>query len=108
MNVPLDPKALVRRARLDAGLSQRALAERAGTAQSVVARIETGVTDPSTGTLNRLLEAAGVELRCRIDVVPTPDSHMLDDVKRILALTPEERLDEVARVDQFLRQARRV
>lgn len=108
MDTALDPARLLRRARQAAGLTQRELAERAGTAQSVVARIETGATDPTTGTLARLLRAAGSELRCRLEPVPVIDSHMLDDVRRILALTPEERLEELARVDRFLAQARRV
>ena len=107
MNKTLDPSHLVRTARMRAGLSQRALAERAGTAQSVVARVESGTTDPSSATLRRLLEAADVELRCSLVDRPVPDSHMLEDVDRILALTPEQRLDEVARVDRFLRAARR-
>jgi hypothetical protein len=33
---------------------------------------------------------------------------MLDDVPRILALTPEQRLREVAEVSRFLSAARRV
>ena len=107
MERTLNPPRLVRSARKRAGLSQRALAERAGTAQSVVARVESGTTDPSSATLLRLLEAAGAELRCSLVDRPVPDSHMLDDVDRILALTPEQRLEEVARVDRFLRAARR-
>ncbi len=104
----LRPADLVRAARYRAGLTQRALAERAGTAQSVVARIEGGHTDPSSETLVRLLHAAGVELRCRLVDRPVVESHMLDDVDRILALTPAERLRETARVDRFTKAARRV
>lgn len=55
----IDPSTLLRRAREAAGLSQRELARRAGTAQSVVARIELGESSPTVRTLNRLLEAAG-------------------------------------------------
>jgi len=40
------------------------MAERAGTAQSVVARVEAGITDPSSETLNRLVAAAGFAIRC--------------------------------------------
>jgi predicted transcriptional regulator len=56
------------------------MAERAETAQSVVARIETGLTDPSTETLGRLLAAAGYRVRCELSPVPVTASHMLDDV----------------------------
>ncbi len=54
---------LLRRARARAALSQRELARRAGTAQSVVARIELGQTSPTWATLQRLVSAAGCELR---------------------------------------------
>jgi transcriptional regulator with XRE-family HTH domain len=100
--------SLLRDARSRAGLSQRALARRAGTAQSVVARIELGRTDPTTGTLARLLEAAGFELNPRLTPRPTVDTHMLEDVARILRLTPEERLREVANLSRFVAAARRV
>lgn len=104
----LDPSALVREARERAGLSQRALARRAGTAQSVVARIELGQTDPTAGTLAKLLAAAGFELDPRLTPHPTPETHMLEDVERILRLTPEERLQEVANLSRFVAEARRV
>ena len=57
---------LLRRARARAALSQRELARRAGTAQSVVARIERGQTSPTWATLQRLLAAAGCELRAAV------------------------------------------
>ena len=57
---------LLRRARTGAALSQRELARRAGTAQSVVARIERGQTSPTWATLQRLLGAAGCELRVAV------------------------------------------
>jgi predicted nucleotidyltransferase/DNA-binding XRE family transcriptional regulator len=53
---------LVRSARLSAGLSQHALARRAETSQSAVARYESGASTPSLTTLQRLLAAAGQEL----------------------------------------------
>jgi len=45
---------LVLLARQKAGLSQRELAERAGVAQSEIARIETGRREPSIPTLQRI------------------------------------------------------
>jgi transcriptional regulator with XRE-family HTH domain len=101
-----DAAGLLREARKRAGLSQRELARRAGTAQSVVARIERGLTDPSWETLTRLIAAAGFGLQCELAPRPAPDSHMLEDVARILALTPEERLAEVRNVNNFLAAAR--
>ena len=108
MTHDFDPAALVLEARARSGLSQRAMAARAHTTQSVVARIETGVTDPGSETLTRLLDAADVALRCRLDARPVVDSHMLDDVPRILSLTPEERLVEVRNLARFESAARRV
>lgn len=103
----LRPAELLRTARSSTGLSQRELASRANTAQSVVARIELGQTDPSQGTLRRLLRAAGFNLVSRIEPRTPSESHMLADVERILALTPEERLLEVANVARFVSQAQR-
>ena len=108
MTHPLDPAVLVRAARNRGALSQRAMAEKASTSQSVVARIETGVTDPSGDTLRRLLAAAGLEARCELATIPVPDTHMLQDVERILALSPEERLEEVMNFEHFISSARRV
>jgi ribosome-binding protein aMBF1 (putative translation factor) len=44
------------------GLSQRELAERIGTTQSAVARLEAGNVSPSLPTLDKVAEALGVEL----------------------------------------------
>lgn len=103
-----DPASLVRDARAHAGLTQRALARRARTAQSVVARIERGLTSPSWDTLARLLAAAGFELRAQLDARPVPRSHMLEDVRRILRLSPEARLAEAHNVSRMVAAARRV
>lgn len=99
---------LLNRARVRAGLSQRELARRAGTAQSVVARIESGATSPSWDTLSRLVAATGFTLDATVTVAPVPDTHMLRDVARIRALAPEARLAELANVSAFLGAARRV
>lgn len=50
--------ALVRRAREDAGLSQRELARRSGVKQPNLAAIESGARDPSDELLSRILRAA--------------------------------------------------
>lgn len=102
------PAALLRSARERAGLTQRALAERAGTSQSVVARIESGQTSPSWDTLARLLASAGFMISAELLAEPVTGSHMLADVARIRALSPAERLAETSNVDRFLAGARRV
>ena len=54
---------LVREARKRAGLTQWALSQRAGVAQSTVARIESGARCPSPDMVERLVRAAGFEIR---------------------------------------------
>jgi transcriptional regulator with XRE-family HTH domain len=89
-----------------AGLSQRGLARKARTAQSVVARIELGETMPSWETLTGLLKSAGFELRAELQRIPVVDRQILDDVPRILRLTPEQRLREVANVSRLIAGAK--
>ena len=52
-------------ARARAGLSQAELAERMGTTQSVVARLESGKQAPSWKTIQRLAEATGTRPEIR-------------------------------------------
>lgn len=104
--MPRTAAALLRQARTTAGLSQRLLARRARTTQSVVARIERGRTSPSWGTLARLVAAAGFDLDADLVLRPSARTHMLDDVSRILHLSPEQRLDEIRSIDRFLKAAR--
>jgi transcriptional regulator with XRE-family HTH domain len=51
----IDASLLIRGHRSAAGLSQRALARRAGTSSATLNRYEAGTVDPSTATLNRIL-----------------------------------------------------
>jgi transcriptional regulator with XRE-family HTH domain len=50
----------VRRLRQVRGLSQLALAERAGVTREYIARLEGGAHDPTLGTLRKLATALGV------------------------------------------------
>ena len=52
----------VRRLREQEGISQRQLADRMGSTQSVVARLEAGGVEPSLKTLERAAAALGVTL----------------------------------------------
>ena len=61
-NFGMTPDALIREARLAAGLSQVELARRAGTSQPAIARYEAGTSSPSIVTLDRVLRAAGRRL----------------------------------------------
>lgn len=62
---------LIRSTRTQRGLSQRALAQRAGVEQSTIARIELGEADPAYSTVVRLLDAAGFRLPEPEPSVPT-------------------------------------
>lgn len=105
--MPCNPASFLRHARLQAGLSQRALALRAATSQSVVARIELGDTSPTWETLSRLVAAAGFDIEPHLALRPVTGSHMLADVARIRRLSPEARLAEVANVSRFADAVRR-
>ncbi len=56
-------------ARAHAGLSQAELAERMGTSQSAIARLESGRIKPSTRTLEKLAAATGMRLRIVLEPV---------------------------------------
>ena len=69
MNAPGPRRAaadLVAEARHRAGFSQRELAGRAGVSRTTVVETESGRRDPSLGTLNAVLEAAGFALELRL------------------------------------------
>lgn len=61
-------KALIG-ARAQAGLTQEELAQRMGTTQSAIARMEGGKAKPSTTTLTKLAKATGTRLRVSFEVV---------------------------------------
>lgn len=64
MTTLADVADLLRSVRREAGLSQEALAQRAGVSRATVARMETlAKGDMSVSALLRLLEAAGYDLR---------------------------------------------
>jgi len=60
------------RARAQANMTQEQVAEKMGTTQAAVARLESGRSMPSTRSLKRFAEATGTKLR--ISFVPDPDA----------------------------------
>lgn len=54
------------KARIKAGLTQAQLAERMGTTQSVIARIESGEATPNLKTLERYAEAVGKRVQVKL------------------------------------------
>jgi transcriptional regulator with XRE-family HTH domain len=85
----MSPAMLIRQARLDAGLTQLQLAERLGSSQPEVARLERAGANPTVRTLERVLRATGHRLQARaIRPVPLDEAQLA----RNLALTPAQRL----------------
>ena len=68
----MDSPTLLRQAREDAGLNRAELARLAGVAPSTVNRIEAGEIDPTVGTLERVLAAAGSSLRACLGPISDP------------------------------------
>ncbi len=93
----MSPSVLVRNARRQSGLTQAELAERAGVAQSVIARLERGGGNPTFLTLERVLHAAGhrLELNAVHQGLRTVDETLiaqqlaLPQAERVRALRPQ-------------------
>lgn len=86
---------LIREARRRAGLTQSALAARAGTAQPAIARWESGRTAVSLDDVLRLVRLCGFDLELML--VPRDDTDMAQ-AARLADLTGQERMDRHARV----------
>ena len=93
----------MRETRRRAGLRQRELAERAGTTQSAIARVESGATEPSMERVAELVRACGLELR--VHLVPADDEDLAAALRN-RALTPAERLERVKRMHRFVAAGR--
>ena len=95
---------LIREARERAGLTRAELARRAGVAASTVGRIEAGTRVPSTDLAERLVRAAGFEVRVALgDPDPATDALF----ERTLRRTPAERLADATRTAGFVLRGRR-
>jgi len=81
--------ALIRRARGLAGLTQAQVAARAGTSQSAIARYERARALPDLGTLHRIVEACGFEMRLGLSEL---DSQRRGNEEAALARSIEDRL----------------
>jgi transcriptional regulator with XRE-family HTH domain len=94
---------IVREARRRAGLTQRELADRVGTTQSAIARIERGATEPAYDRVRRLLSACGFDLVPRI--APADDSDW-SIASANLRLDPEARVRQHQAAVRFAREGR--
>jgi hypothetical protein len=84
--------ALIREARLRAGLTQTELAQRAGRDRSVVARWEQGVVSPSVETLVELVRACGFDLPLELVAYETGGDGRL---QKNVVLSPERRVNRM-------------
>jgi transcriptional regulator with XRE-family HTH domain len=84
--------ALLREARLRAGLSQETLAERTGKTRPQIARWEIGAVAPSLDTLLDLIRACGFDLPLELaQLEPVADDHLT----MLQQFSPERRLDQM-------------
>jgi transcriptional regulator with XRE-family HTH domain len=80
----------IRNARVRAGLTQRELAERVGTTQSAIARLEASGSNPTVATLERVLDATDHRLvLASARKGPGVDETLIREQLRLL---PRERL----------------
>ena len=83
---------LVREARKRAGLTQQELADRAGTTQSAVARLESGRVSPPLDRVEELVQLCGFQLI--LELAPFDDSDVVQAEAR-LRLDVDERLRQM-------------
>lgn len=98
---------LIVEARRRAGLTQRELAERAGTTQSSIARWESGRSEPSFANVIRLLRLCGFVLDVHLELY---DDGLRDDwsqAQAVLRRTPESISSEATRLHAFFEQGQR-
>ncbi len=79
---------MLREARVSAGLTQRALAQRTHIPQPVIARVESGGVVPRVDTLDRLLAGCGQTLGALPRLGAGLDRTM---IRELLELTPGQR-----------------
>lgn len=93
---------MLREARASTGLSQRQLAHLAATAQSAIARYESGLSLPDLTTLQRVLAACGWTLTVEMTRVADTD---LRQLRESLALSPRQRLERNRRISRLAAKA---
>lgn len=94
---------LIREARLRAGMTQRRLAELAGMAQPMLARIEKGKSRPPLDLVNRLVRICGFEIEVRL--VEADDSNW-SVASTNLALDVDTRVRQNSNAVRFLEAGR--
>lgn len=91
---------LLRHARKRAGLTQRALAAKAGVPQPYVARIESSGADPTVSSLSRLLRACNTTLEALPGSGEGVDRTL---IREMLSRSPRERLATMPAEAEWMR-----
>ncbi|CAN5544761.1 hypothetical protein BH20ACT15_BH20ACT15_09450 [soil metagenome] len=99
------PDRLLREARRAAGLTQAQLAERMGTTQSAVARLEAPGSNPRFENLERALLAAGHGLE--VSAVPTKQPIDETSIYENLKQSPEELLSTMEGHNDFIERLKK-
>jgi transcriptional regulator with XRE-family HTH domain len=92
--------AVIREARLRSGLSQRALARRAGTSQAAISRIERGLEQPTFERVEQIL--AGLGWRPVVNLEPLAEHD--DEPRRLIEAagdSPAKRLERGLSLSRF-------
>lgn len=96
---------LVKEARLRHGLGQAELAERLGTSQPAISRIERDLVSPSLETLERILNAVGETLGVSTLSLGAPapggSNQSIAELRAEYRLTAEERLAQAAKLSEI-------
>ena len=99
----MNVSSVIQKTRQRAGLTQADLAQRVGTTQSAISRLENGHVRPSIETIERLAKACGATLELRLRTPEAPTAEFESN----LSLTPVGRLDQLIRAVQFVVEGRR-
>ncbi len=89
----MDAARALRDARRSAGLTQAALAARAGTSQATLSAYEAGRKQPSLATLSRVLEAAGARLT--VEPALARKARVLEEVLHLAEALPSRHEPEL-------------
>jgi len=100
------PGQLLSTVRRRHGLTQRQLAMRARTSQAAISRVERDLVSPTVTTLASWLDLMGEELT--LDAEPIDYGHDRTLNQRMLALTPDERVDHMVATANFVLRNRGV
>ncbi len=98
----MDVGGLLRQARASAALSQRGLAQRAGTSRASLSAYERGVESPTVRQLDRLLAGCGLQLRSALEPLLADVDERVD---AMVHAQPDTKAHELSRLAASLDKA---